>query len=103
MIALFRLAKQRPTTAGADVVAGILLAITMLVMLAPGGLFLFPPPWNMRYVAGQVHRLDHWLDFPPCAGMAQEEPNGCLMDLKALYSMKRLIIIPSTNVCCDID
>ena len=54
MIALFRLAKQRPTTAGADVVAGILLAITMLVMLAPGGLFLFPPPWNMRYVAGQV-------------------------------------------------
>lgn len=54
MIALFRLAKQRPTTAGADVVGGILLAITMLVMLAPGGLFLFPPPWNMRYVAGQV-------------------------------------------------
>jgi hypothetical protein len=23
-------------------------------MLAPGGLFLFPPPWNMRYVAAQI-------------------------------------------------
>lgn len=54
MIALFRLAKQRATTEGADGVAGILLTITMLVVLAPGGLFLFPPPWNMRYVAGQV-------------------------------------------------
>jgi hypothetical protein len=54
MIALFRLAKQRPITEGADVVAGMLLAMTMLVMLAPGGLFLFPPPWDMRYVAGQV-------------------------------------------------
>lgn len=52
MIALFRLAKQRGATEGADVVAGLLLTITMLVMLAPGGLFLFPPPWNMRYVAG---------------------------------------------------
>jgi hypothetical protein len=54
MIALFRLAKRAPTYRGADVLAGTLLALTILAMLAPGGLFLFPPPWNMRYVAVQV-------------------------------------------------
>jgi hypothetical protein len=54
MIALFRLAKHHPSRPGADVVAGALLAVTILAMLAPGGLFLFPPPWNMRYVAAQI-------------------------------------------------
>jgi glycosyl transferase family 87 len=54
MIALFRVAKQRTTYTGADVVAGALLALTILAMLAPGGLFLFPPPWNTFYVAVQV-------------------------------------------------
>jgi hypothetical protein len=54
MIALFRIAKQQATHKGADVVAGSLLAVTMIAMLAPGGLFLFPPPWNMRYVAAQI-------------------------------------------------
>jgi len=53
MIALFRLAKRCPRP-GADVLAGALLALTILAMLAPGGLFLFPPPWNMHYVAAQV-------------------------------------------------
>lgn len=33
---------------------GTLLAITMLAMLAPGSLFLFPPPWNVWYVTGQI-------------------------------------------------
>jgi hypothetical protein len=47
------LTKQCPRP-GADVLAGTLLALTILAMLAPGGLFLFPPPWNMRYVAAQV-------------------------------------------------
>ena len=36
------------------VLAGALLGATILAMLAPGGLFLFPPPWNMHYVAAQV-------------------------------------------------
>jgi hypothetical protein len=53
MIALFRLTKQCPRP-GADILAGALLALTILAMLAPGGLFLFPPPWNMHYVAAQV-------------------------------------------------
>jgi hypothetical protein len=54
MIALFRIAKQSPTREGTGVAAGILLAITMLAMLAPGGLFLFPEPWNWCYIAGQI-------------------------------------------------
>jgi hypothetical protein len=54
MIALFRIAKQRSARVGVDVVAGILLGITMIVMLAPGGLFLFPPPWSTRYVTAQI-------------------------------------------------
>jgi hypothetical protein len=54
MVALFRIAKQPAACEGADIVAGILLAVTIVAMLAPGGLFLFPPPWNLRYVTGQI-------------------------------------------------
>jgi hypothetical protein len=54
MVALFRVAKRGTLADGGDVVAGVLLAITTLVMLAPGGLFLFPPPWKMLYVAAVV-------------------------------------------------
>jgi hypothetical protein len=54
MIALFRLAKQCPKHPGAGALAAVLLAVTILAMLAPGGLFLFPPPWNMHYVTGQI-------------------------------------------------
>jgi Glycosyltransferase family 87 len=54
MVALFRIAKQRRNVAGSEVMAGTLLAITMLIMLAPGGLFLFPPPLNIWYVTGQI-------------------------------------------------
>jgi hypothetical protein len=53
MIAFFRVAKQA-LVARDRVVAGALFTITLLVMLAPGGLFLFPPPWNMLYVTGQI-------------------------------------------------
>jgi hypothetical protein len=53
MIALFRIAKQQPIT-WANRIAIMLLVITMIAMLAPGGLFLLPPPWNMRYVTGQI-------------------------------------------------
>lgn len=53
MVAMFAIAKQRPTNDGTGVLAGILLAVTMLAMLAPGGLFLFPTPWDTLYVVGQ--------------------------------------------------
>ena len=54
MIALFRIAKQSPSTDSRGVLAGLLLSITVLLMLAPGGLFLFPPPWNMLYMSLQT-------------------------------------------------
>ena len=54
MVAFFRIAKERSSSSNTGILAGILLAATMLASLAPGGLFLFPAPWNSRYVAGQV-------------------------------------------------
>ena len=54
MVALFRIARERSAESSAGIIAGTLLAATMLASLAPGGLFLFPAPWNSLYVAGQV-------------------------------------------------
>jgi len=47
MVALFRIAKQGSSGDGDDVVGGLLLAITVVLMMAPGGLYLFPRPWKM--------------------------------------------------------
>jgi len=49
MVALFRLARK-----GGDVLAGVLLGFTMVMSLAPGGLYLLPPPWNEVYVGCQT-------------------------------------------------
>jgi hypothetical protein len=54
MITLFRIAKSDFSARGMDLLAGLLLGITLFFMLAPGGLYLLPPPWNMRYVGAQV-------------------------------------------------
>ncbi len=54
MVALFRIARERSAESRTDIIAGILLAATILASLAPGGLFLFPAPWNSLYVTGQV-------------------------------------------------
>jgi hypothetical protein len=54
IVTLFRIAKRRPSNQAEDVIAGGLLGATLLLMLAPGGLFLLPPPWNTVYVFGQV-------------------------------------------------
>jgi hypothetical protein len=53
MIALFRLAKQS-TTDRQKVWAGSLLAAMVCSTVAPGGLYLLPPPWNNVFVALQV-------------------------------------------------
>jgi len=53
MVALFRIAKEG-TSEGSALLAGVLFAITWLAMLAPGGLYLFPSPWNTVYLTGQV-------------------------------------------------
>jgi hypothetical protein len=54
MLSLFRIARRGPSDRGTDVVAGVLLALTVLAMLAPGGLYLFPTPWKQVYIAGQT-------------------------------------------------
>jgi glycosyl transferase family 87 len=54
LVALFRIAKRSESEGGRDVIAGLLFAITISAMLAPGGLYLLPPPWKIAYVIGQV-------------------------------------------------
>jgi hypothetical protein len=53
MVAFFRVAKQTPL-AREGMAAGALFAITLLVMFAPGGLYLLQPPWKMLYVTVQI-------------------------------------------------
>jgi hypothetical protein len=53
MVALFRIAKEGPSD-GSDLLAGVLFAISVIVMLTPGGLYLFPSPWKTVYLTGQV-------------------------------------------------
>jgi hypothetical protein len=52
-IALFRLAKTAlsPTV---SYTSGMLLFITVLSLIAPGGLYLLPSPWSDWYVTGQT-------------------------------------------------
>ena len=48
LVTLFRLTKTSPS--GHDrLMAGGLLAVTLACMLAPGGLYVFPVPWNVVY------------------------------------------------------
>lgn len=52
MIALFRIAKFGAAVHGDDVIAGLLLTATMLMMLLPGQFYYLPPPWNLTYTIG---------------------------------------------------
>lgn len=52
MIALLRIAKRGERGLGEDVVAGILLAATTLLMLLPVGIFSLPSPWNYPFTIG---------------------------------------------------
>ncbi|MGH7960322.1 MAG: hypothetical protein ACRERD_00665, partial [Candidatus Binatia bacterium] len=54
IVALFRIAKQSASTDRGGVVAGALLALTLLTTLAPGGSYLLPQPWNILYGTGQI-------------------------------------------------
>lgn len=53
MIALFRIAKSGAPD-GNDIAAGVLLALCVFATLAPGGLYLFPEPWNTLYTTFQT-------------------------------------------------
>lgn len=54
MIALFRIAKRGPSTDGSDMVAGMLLAITIFAMLAPARLRYAPWPWYLLFTGGHA-------------------------------------------------
>ena len=54
MIALFRIAKFNSATNDDNLLAGVLLGTILIAMIAPGGLYLFPSPFNLIYVAFQV-------------------------------------------------
>ena len=53
MVVLFRMSKSDMLTAKDRGFAGLLLALSLAVMIAPGGTYLVPPPWNMVFVAIQ--------------------------------------------------
>ena len=54
VITLFRIAKYGRLKEGYNSAAGLLLAVTLLLLVAPGGLYLFPYPWNSLYVQAQT-------------------------------------------------
>jgi hypothetical protein len=71
VIALFRLANPGPTAGGSDLVAGGLLALTSLAMLAPGRILFVAPPWRWLSQAGYaLPRLLH------PRGASREAPSG---------------------------
>jgi hypothetical protein len=54
MVALFRVAKRGEAAGGSDVAAGVLLALLVLVMLAPARLQFTSSPWLPLFAAGHV-------------------------------------------------
>ena len=54
MIALFRIARSDAMAEKDSRIAGALIAITIPVTIAPGGLYLLPKPWNLAFVAVQT-------------------------------------------------
>ena len=54
VITLFRIAKSGKLKEKYNLAAGLLLSMTLLFLVAPGGLYLFPSPWNLLYVQAQT-------------------------------------------------
>lgn len=54
MIALLRIATESSYNDNTRTVSGILFGFTFIFMLAPGGIFLFPAPWNSYYAIIQI-------------------------------------------------
>ncbi len=54
MVALFRIAKQSSAADDDAVLAGVLLAITTLAMMAPTRMWHSPPPWSWFFTAGHT-------------------------------------------------
>lgn len=54
MIALFRWIKQREEVDGYTLLAGALLGTTLVVTIAPGGVYLLPEPFKTLYIGMQT-------------------------------------------------
>ncbi|MCJ7620122.1 MAG: hypothetical protein MUP64_07900 [Anaerolineae bacterium] len=54
MVALFRIAKREAASQGASVAAGLLLAATILAMLAPARWEHFAWPWSFAFTGGHT-------------------------------------------------
>jgi hypothetical protein len=54
MIALFRIAKKAQSDNRSDIIAGILLAITLFSMLAPYRVQNLPSPWSLLFTGGHA-------------------------------------------------
>ena len=54
MVALFRIAKREASTEGTSIAAGLLLAATILSMLAPARLEHFAWPWSLAFTGGHT-------------------------------------------------
>jgi len=54
MITLFRITKYHPRNSAYTITAGVFFAFTLLSIMAPGGQYLFPRPWNIVYIFGQI-------------------------------------------------
>ncbi|MCP4399854.1 MAG: hypothetical protein GY801_21435 [bacterium] len=54
MLALFRIAKHEEPPRDYHIIAGLLFGMTLLVMIAPGGQYLLPIPWNRYFMMVQT-------------------------------------------------
>jgi hypothetical protein len=54
IITLFRITKREPSANGSDAIAGVLLAITVLSMLAPYRVQNLPSPWYLLFTGGHA-------------------------------------------------
>jgi hypothetical protein len=54
MVALFRIARCRAENCDQSIMAGVLFAFMLLSIMAPGGRYLFPSPWNLVYIFWQI-------------------------------------------------
>jgi hypothetical protein len=54
MVTLLRIAWSGSLSRDTNVAAGLLLGLTLIFMIAPGGLYLLPSPWNKVYNDVQV-------------------------------------------------
>lgn len=54
MVTLFQIARRRMENSNHNIMAGFLFGLTLLSIMAPGGRYLFPWPWDIVYIFGQI-------------------------------------------------